>query len=213
MNVFMRIETTCARIVEHAFARVFPSALEPSQIGRKLVALYEGAPSDAYVVSVHPSDFARLVPHREQLEQQWRELLSQFGSALGGTAGAASVVLHPDSQVVAGSVVIEAVLDVTPPPLQRYVLAVESGPEFGRRYPLDGEVTIGRSSENDVVISDTQVSRRHARIILDEGSVTIEDAGSLNGTYVNGERAGRARLSANDAIVIGDTKLRVIAVA
>ncbi len=213
MNVFMRIETACAQVVERAFARVFPSALEPSQIGRKLVALYESAPSDAYVVSVHPSDFGRLVAHREQLESQWRELLTQLGSALGGSGGAASVVLHPDARVVAGSVVIEAVVDASPPPRQRYILAVESGPEHGRRFPLDAEVTIGRSPENDVVLSDPQVSRVHARIVLDDGRVAIEDAGSLNGTYVNGERAGRARLSANDAIVIGDTKLRVIAVA
>jgi hypothetical protein len=210
MNALMRLETACARIVERAFARIFPSALEPSQIGRKLVALHESAPSDAYVVAVHPSDFERLVKHRAQLEAQWRELLTHFGSALGsGTA--ASVVLHPDPRIVAGSVVIEAVLDATPPPPQRYVLEVESGPEPGRRFPVNRELTIGRSTENDVVLSDPQVSRVHARIVLDDGRVAIEDAGSLNGTYVNGERAGRARLSANDAIVVGDTKLRVIA--
>lgn len=211
MNVFMRIESTCAQVVERAFARVFPSALEPSQIGRKLVALYESAPSDTYVVKVHPSDFARLVPHREQLERQWRALLGQLGSALGGPVGEASVVLRPDAGVVAGSVAIEAVLDASPPAPQRYALAVESGPEAGRRFSVAGEVTIGRSPENDVVLNDPQVSRLHARIILDEGSVAIEDAGSLNGTYVNGERTGRARLLPSDAIVIGDTKLRVIA--
>jgi len=213
VNPFMRIETVCARIVERAFARIFPSALEPSQIGRKLVALYEAAPSDAYVVSVHPSDFARLVPHREQLEAQWRQLLAELGTALGGGTGSVSVVLRPDAEVVAGSVTIEAVVDAVPPPPPRYELAVESGPQAGCRFPLEGEVTIGRSPANDVVLNDPQVSRRHARIILEDGRVTIEDVGSLNGTYVNGERAGRARLSANDAIVIGETKLRVLAVA
>jgi hypothetical protein len=208
----MRLEAACAQVVERAFARIFPSALEPSQIGRKLVALHESAPSDAYVVSVHPSDYARLVAHREQLENQWRELLAHLGSALGA-GGATSVVLHPDARVVAGAVTIEAVVDASPPAPQRYVLEVESGPEHGHRFPLDGVLTIGRSTESDVVLSDPQVSRIHARIVLDEGRVAIEDAGSLNGTYVNGERTGRARLSANDAIVIGDTKMRVIAVA
>jgi hypothetical protein len=211
VNVFVRIEAACAQAVERAFARIFPSALEPAQIGRKLVALYESAPNDAYVVSVHPSDFARLVPHREQLERQWRDLLRQLGSALGGAGGGVSVVLHPDAAVVAGSVTIEAVVDATPPPPQRFALAVESGLEQGRRFPLDGVVTIGRSPDNDVVLNDPQVSRLHARIILDEGAVAIEDAGSLNGTYVNGERTGRARLVPSDAVTIGDTKLRVVA--
>jgi hypothetical protein len=211
VNVVARIEAACAQVVERAFARVFPSALEPSQIGRKLVALYESAPSDTYVVLVHPSDFARLVPHREQLERQWRDLLAQLGSALGGPGGEASVVLHPDAAVVAGSVTIEAVVDASPPPAQQYALCVESGPEQGSRYPLAREVSIGRSPENDVVLSDPQVSRVHARIILDEGRVAIEDAGSLNGTFINGERTGRARLQPSDAIVIGDTKLRVVA--
>lgn len=207
----MRIETACAQLVERAFARVFPSALEPAHIGRKLAAVYQSAPSDTYVVSVHPSDFARLVPHRAQLEAQWRELLAQLGRALGDSAETASVVLRPDAGVVAGSVVIEAVVDASAPPPQRYMLTVESGPEHGRTFALEGELTIGRSPDNDVALSDPQVSRRHARIVLEDGRVTIEDAGSLNGTYVNGERAGRARLSANDAIVIGDTKLRVVA--
>lgn len=211
MNAFLRIETACAQLVERAFARVFPSALEPAQIGRKLAALFESAPNDTYVVSVHPSDFARLVPHRAQLEAQWRDLLAELGRAIGDPAAAASVVLRPDAAVVAGSVVIEAVVDARPPAQQRYVLSVESGPQHGRTFALDGELTVGRSPENDVVLSDPQVSRRHARIFLEDGGVAIEDAGSLNGTYVNGERAGRSRLSANDAIVIGDTKLRLIA--
>jgi hypothetical protein len=213
VNPFVQIEAACAALVERAFARIFPSNLEPSQIGRKLVSVHEGSPSDAYVVSVHPDDFARLRPHRAQLEVQWRELLAQLGSALGGPteAGAVSVVLRSDPQVVAGSVTIEAVVDAAPPKAPRYGLEVESGPQLGRRFAIDREITIGRSDDNDVELTDPQVSRRHARIVLEDGRVTIEDAGSLNGTYVNGERAGRARLAANDAIVIGDTKLRVTA--
>lgn len=210
MNLFVRVEKTCALVVERAFARIFPSDLEPSQIGRKLVALYESSPSDAYVVSVHPDDFSRLLPHRAQLEAQWHDLLARLASALSGEALAVSVVLRPDAAVVAGSVSIEAVFDPAPTVAPAYALEIESGAEPGQRFPVRGEVTIGRSPENDVTLNDPQVSRRHARIVLEDGSVTIEDVGSLNGTYVNGERAGRAHLSANDAIVIGDTKLRIV---
>lgn len=210
MNVFVRLEATCAQVVERAFARVFPSDLEPAQIGRKLVALFESAPSDTYVVRVHPRDFARLSPHRAQLETQWRELLTQLGPALGAQRGPIAVVLHADPRVVAGAVSIEAVLDARPPELPRYRLAFETGPEAGRTFPLGSETTVGRAPENDVVVEDTMVSRRHARLTSTD-VLAIEDLGSLNGTYVNGERVGRSRLAANDAIVIGTTKLRVVA--
>lgn len=162
------------------------------------------------MVSVHPDDFVRLLPHRAQLETQWRDLLAHLASALGREATAVSVVLRPDAAIVAGSVSIEAVLDPTPAQPAAYALEIESGVARGRRFPLRGEVTIGRSNDNVVALNDPQVSRRHARIVLEDGRVTIEDVGSLNGTYVNGERAGRAHLTANDAIVIGDTKLRII---
>ncbi len=57
--------------------------------------------------------------------------------------------------------------------------------------PLEGEVqswTLGRSSQNDVVIPDTSLSRHHARISLKDGIPYLEDLGSLNGTSVNGGR-------------------------
>jgi len=57
MNVFARIESACARVVEDAFARVFPSALDPAQIGRRLVATAQAASSDLYLVRVHPDDY------------------------------------------------------------------------------------------------------------------------------------------------------------
>ena len=57
--------------------------------------------------------------------------------------------------------------------------------------PLEGEVqswTLGRSSQNDVVIADTSLSRHHARITIKDGIPYLEDLGSLNGTAVNGGR-------------------------
>jgi hypothetical protein len=207
VNPFVEIETACARLVERAFARIFPSDLEPAQVGRKLVALHESAPSDAYVVLVHPNDYARLEPHRDALEAQWRALLAQLGSQLGDEH-MATVVLYADPDVVAGAVAIEAVVDASPPVAPVYFLEFESGVNQGKRLRLGAVATIGRSPENEVVLGDPLVSREHARLLNGE-SLAIEDLGSLNGTFVNGERVGRATLSANDAIVIGETKLRV----
>ncbi len=57
--------------------------------------------------------------------------------------------------------------------------------------PLEGEAkswTLGRSSQNDVAIQDPSLSRHHARISLKDGVPYLEDMGSLNGTFINGER-------------------------
>jgi two-component system, cell cycle response regulator len=90
-------------------------------------------------------------------------------------------------------------------------LVVIYGGELGRRFPLDAELTIGRSFNNSIVIDADSVSRRHARFVpLEEGFI-VEDLGSTNGTLVNGERVDRRReLAHGDLIQIGGVVLRFI---
>lgn len=75
----------------------------------------------------------------------------------------------------------------------------------GRVYPLIGASTrIGRSSENDIVLPDTKVSRRHAVMVNTEGTFAIEDLGSANGVHVRGQRIDNcATLASGDTIRIG----------
>jgi serine phosphatase RsbU (regulator of sigma subunit)/pSer/pThr/pTyr-binding forkhead associated (FHA) protein len=72
-------------------------------------------------------------------------------------------------------------------------------------------VTIGRSSVNDLPIADKMLSRQHARIMRDGGAgLTIEDMGSRNGTFVNGERLTAALpLKSGDRITVGGVTLKV----
>lgn len=74
-----------------------------------------------------------------------------------------------------------------------------------------GNVTVGRSakSSNDIVIeTDGQISKRHARIELDaDGRFTVYDLGSTNGTKVNGRRVETRTLNDGDEIVVGATRL------
>jgi len=68
----------------------------------------------------------------------------------------------------------------------------------------DKELRIGRAPENDVCIRDMSVSQRHARIVLTPaGAVFVEDLGSTNSTYVNGEKIVRHALRDGDRIHIG----------
>ena len=71
-------------------------------------------------------------------------------------------------------------------------------------------ITIGRNSQNDITINDPKVSRHHCQIIQhDDGSFSLSDFGSTNGTYVNGRRVyGEVRLTPNDKVRIGNTTLK-----
>jgi pSer/pThr/pTyr-binding forkhead associated (FHA) protein len=68
-------------------------------------------------------------------------------------------------------------------------------------------VTLGRSRDNDVYLSDRLASRWHARIDVQQGAFVISDLGSANGTFVNGQRIQRQVLRNGDEIRIGDSRL------
>ena len=72
-----------------------------------------------------------------------------------------------------------------------------------------GDLTIGRDGDNEIVLAENTVSRRHARVLRSgEGQFTVTDLGSANGIYVNGMRVQRAILNGGDEIKIGDNYFR-----
>ena len=80
-----------------------------------------------------------------------------------------------------------------------------------REIPLDQDVmTIGRKKDNDIVIDNQAVSGYHARIKKEANSLFVEDANSLNGTFINGQKISRGELHNGDVILIGVHTLDVI---
>ena len=94
-------------------------------------------------------------------------------------------------------------------------LEVISGPASGTRLKArEKQLELGREADEDGRLGDDpELSRRHARIWrADDGRLMVEDLGSTNGTFVNGERiSGPTGLDTGDTVALGDTALRVLA--
>ena len=94
-------------------------------------------------------------------------------------------------------------------PVEGTALVVRSGGgRAGETFPLARDrVLVGRSPDCDVFLDDVTVSRQHAVLARGEDGFTIEDQGSLNGTYVNRRRVERAKLEDGDEVQIGKYRL------
>jgi pSer/pThr/pTyr-binding forkhead associated (FHA) protein len=96
-----------------------------------------------------------------------------------------------------------------------FALRFISGKYQGGEYPLPGdkEIVIGRGGELDIVLVEDMVSRKHAKITTQGGKIVLQDLGSTNGTFVNGEKIKRARLKEGDRVLIGTSILKLITAA
>jgi two-component system response regulator AtoC len=89
-----------------------------------------------------------------------------------------------------------------------YMVLIASGTSSLVELPATGVRVIGRGPDADIQVEDPLVSRRHARLLLSEGQVRVEDLGSHNGTRVNGHRIlGAKPLLAGDELAIGSVVL------
>ena len=99
-------------------------------------------------------------------------------------------------------------------PNATFALRFISGKYQGGEFPLrmDREIVVGRSSDLDMVLVEDMVSRKHAKIAASGDQIVIQDLGSTNGTFVNGEKIKKARLKEGDRILIGTSIIKLIAV-
>jgi two-component system alkaline phosphatase synthesis response regulator PhoP len=92
----------------------------------------------------------------------------------------------------------------------KYYLVVEEGLIREKVFPVTGKVSIGREEGSDIQLSDSSISKQHALVYMVEGQPVVKDLASLNGTFVNGERVGKAGLRGGDTIRVGNTTIRFI---
>jgi pSer/pThr/pTyr-binding forkhead associated (FHA) protein len=88
------------------------------------------------------------------------------------------------------------------------LLIVRRGPNAGARFLLDADVTTaGRHPDADIFLDDVTVSRRHSEFLRSGTSFQIKDLGSLNGTYLDGERIDTASLTDGSEVQVGKFRL------
>jgi Domain of unknown function (DUF4388)/FHA domain len=108
-----------------------------------------------------------------------------------------------------------AASEVNPPRSDTVIWTLRfiSGKYQGGEFPLrpHREIVIGRSSDLDMVLVEDMVSRKHAKILTEERTVSIQDLGSTNGTFVNGEKVRKVELKDGDRILIGTSIIKLVA--
>jgi pSer/pThr/pTyr-binding forkhead associated (FHA) protein len=87
---------------------------------------------------------------------------------------------------------------------------IRSDTQGGMTFAVNGATVVGRSDQADVVLEDPYASEFHFRLVLSDGSLTVSDLGSTNGTYVNGKRITTpTNLRRGDALQVGKTVMEV----
>lgn len=226
-------------LFDGVFSRVFRSGVKPLQIGRRLLQVVDEERAidgrgrrvvpNSYLVQLSPIDrgnFENLeMSLLQELTVALREYISQEGYHVEDKA---RVSLRTNPELKRGRFTVEARQAAadssptsdqpsrtttssaegssTPPEHPPAVLTLPSG----QRIELhDGLYVLGRQLQSDIVVNDSNVSRKHAEFERTNGEVVVRDLGSTNGTKVNGVVIhGDQVLQHGDVIGLGSIEIR-----
>src|SRR5436190_6449110 len=192
---------------------------------------------NSYVVSLGPTDYAQFEQYRRSLERDLAETVLGAARERSYTLLAyPSVEIERDDDLPPGDIRVScAMVDASGEEVEpdaKALGAVESGHTMvldreallkerprAPRATLENRdgppvslgpdpVLIGRDAQNDLVLDDRRVSRKHAEVRLRLGRYTLYDLQSTNGTYVNGRRVAEMVLSDGDRVAIGGVELQ-----
>lgn len=226
MGMLDRFEQNIERMVNSAFAKAFRSTVQPidlvsrirREVDNKAVIVSQGRTivPNAFTITLSTADYEQFKDWEETLadelagsltdhaRQQRYTFVGPIMMRFQAEPHMETGVFHVVSSQQKGTVA--AMAKGAPPPHSQPTLDIA-----GRRYPLsDGHTILGRGADADIVIEDTGVSRHHAQVVVDQGSVLVQDLGSTNGTYVNGRKVQSVRLRDQDSFSLGRTTITLL---
>lgn len=209
-----QFEQRLERLVEGVFAKTFRSGLEPVEIARRLTRemdLHRAmgvsgfiAPNH-YEVAISPSDLQNFESYSQALLRELSEAVREHARDEGyGFVGPVHVELVADESLGAGEFLVASQMLEAPGGAAVGSLLLPDG----RRIPIgEDPVTVGRLPDCDIILSDPNVSRRHAEVRRRGNDFIVVDLGSTNGTRVNGAGVRERRLEDGDEVTFGGTRV------
>lgn len=211
--VLKNVENRLERIFERTLARPFKNALQPIEIGtriirevdltRRLTGHGPISPNSIHVwLSAEDAD--RFDGFQKALVNELEETVRQHALSEGyNFVGPVTIEIFIDDDLKLGDMAVKT--DFVGGESQPRLIAND-----GRVFSIgDRPLIVGRNPDVDVVISDSNVSRRHAELWRTGEGVAVRDLQSTNGTFVNGHRVTAVSLSPRDDLTIGGLHFRI----
>ena len=235
MSALARFENFMENIVEGSVARLFRSPVQPAEIAKRLERAMETHQTigvkrvivpNLYRAFLNPQDMVAFGPIRGEVEREMATYLADLAQERGF-----SMLEHPrvelaadpgvprrsiqvlaETQAAATSdastqtqVIQPAQPQAAPVARARLLLSSRNGTHV---IPLESTLlSIGRGLNNDIILEDTRVSRHHAQLRYRARRFWVNDLGSTNGTFVNGEQVAERALRDGDLISLGGLEL------
>ena len=232
MGVLQRFERRLGGLVEGAFAKVFGGVVQPVEVAARLQREADDKKAivghgrvlvpNEYVVQLGESDYDRLSEYDAALRRELSAMVGEHAVEQGWSfVGPVDVRLERRDELDVGVFRVHSAV-VAPDEASRRPRSRNGTAEHGlphlllqagdqaaeRTVPLNQPVTrIGRGVDAEVRLPDTGVSRLHAEVRLEDGSATVVDLGSTNGTTVNGRKVTTSTLTDGDRIGLGPATL------
>jgi len=210
-----QFEQRLERLVEGAFSKALRGGIQPVEIARRLtremdllrrVGVKGLTAPNAFAITLSPHDAERFQSFADVLARELGDAAREHARSEGyGFVGPVEVEIHSDPSMRAGRYKVIAEVREGPDGLSAGSLVMPDG----SRIVLGAEtVEIGRLPECTIVLSDPNVSRRHAEIKRRGSDVIVVDLRSTNGTRVNGVPIQERVLSDGDDVTVGTTTIR-----
>jgi len=203
-------------LVEGLFSKAFRSGVQPVEIAKLIMREMEAGRSvgvsevwapNRFELSLSPEDAARYEQAEDAIVSELRRVIRESAAERGwGLVGPPEVEFVVDEDLKKGDLACVASLVEGEDEDRRRASVVihQDGGEHTVTLASD-TVTIGRLADCDVVLKDKGASRKHAQLKLRDGSWTLTDLGSTNGTRLNGQTIQSREISDGDKITIGTT--------